>query len=73
MHSLKLISFISFLTLVGCAQTVRKPSVTSNLEYVKDYRTGLCFVNNPLYDTHGKTHVLTNVPCNDEVENLVNP
>lgn len=71
MHSLKLISFISVLALVGCAQTVRKPSITTNLEYVRDNRTGLCFVNNVLYDTHGKKNVLTNVPCNDDVLDII--
>lgn len=42
------------------------------INYVKDNRTGLCFVYNPVNNGHGFTQdVYTNVPCTPEVEGLL--
>ena len=45
-----------------------------NVGYVKDERTGLCFVDNVVHDGYyglGFTHVYSNVPCSPEVERLL--
>lgn len=42
------------------------------IQYVKDNRTGLCFVYNGVNNGHGFTQdVYANVPCTPEVEKLL--
>lgn len=76
MRLLKLMT-ISLLVL-GCDQPQTNGQNLSptaqNIGYVKDERTGLCFVDNIVHDGYyglGYTHVYTNVPCSPEVERIL--
>jgi len=75
MHSLKAISLL-LLFLLGCSEATRKEIFPTRAEganrilYVKDTRTGLCFVSNEIL-TDINSVVLTNVPCTPEVEKLL--
>jgi hypothetical protein len=68
------------LLLLGCNESARKeffPTPTENAQrilYVKDQRTGLCFVFNSVGASAqgGGGDVYTNVPCSPEVERLIN-
>jgi hypothetical protein len=64
------------LFLLGCSEATRKEIFPTRAEganrilYVKDTRTGLCFVSNEIL-TDINSVVLTNVPCTPEVEKLL--
>lgn len=64
------------LCFMGCSEATRKDLFPSRAEsanrilYVKDTRTGLCFVSNEIL-TDINSIVLTNVPCTPEVEKLL--
>lgn len=63
--------------LPGCTEESRKewfPSASEaaqTIRYVKDNRTGLCFVYNAVSTSNGGGTIYTNVPCSPEVERLV--
>lgn len=71
----KLIFVILFL--IACNPEQRKeffPSVkeqADQLTYVKDHRTNLCFVWNPVYTSGMTSDTFVNVPCIPEVEKLI--
>lgn len=74
---MKYLLFIISLSLItSCNEDFRKevfPTVqeqANQLTYVKDNRTGLCFVYNTIF-TDVNSKVLTNVPCTPEVERLI--
>ncbi len=67
------------LCLLGCNESTRKEMFPTPQEsaqgitYVKDQRTGLCFVYNSIGMSAqgGGGDVYTNVPCTPEVEKLI--
>lgn len=62
------------MLLVGCDQVISNPDRDANqLYYVKDERTGLCFVYNSIGMSAqgGGGDVYTNVPCTTEVEKVI--
>jgi hypothetical protein len=76
---MRLLKVSSLLLLcLGCNQnqTDNAPKLSkaaSNIEYVIDERTGLCFVDNTVNDGYnglGMSHIYTNVPCAQSVINL---
>lgn len=74
---MKKILFLS-LFLLSCKEIRKELLITGNEEvqsirYVKDHRTGLCFVFNYVAPTAygGGGLVFTNVPCSPEVEKLL--
>jgi len=72
------VAIISLL-LFGCSEENRKkffPTAaerTEGIRYVKDQRTGLCFVYNYVDSSAqgGGGAVFANVPCSPEVEKLI--
>jgi hypothetical protein len=62
---------LCLLLVMGCE--VQKPQdEVQTIEYYKDSRTGLCFVNNSINNGHWMVyHVYSNVPCTPEVEKLI--
>jgi len=73
------VAIISLL-LVGCSEETRKqmfpsPQVQAQgIRYVKDERTGLCFVDSTVDDGYhgmGTSHIYSSVPCTPEVEKLL--
>ncbi len=69
------------LLLMGCNERVRQEMFPTphekaqGITYVKDQRTGLCFVYNDISMSAqgGGGDVYTYVPCTPEVEKLVTP
>jgi hypothetical protein len=67
------------LCLFGCSEQTRHEMFPSpqesaqGIHYVKDNRTGLCFVYNSIGMSAqgGGGDVYTNVPCTPEVEKLI--
>lgn len=55
---------LSLLVLLALGCDVNK---TAEVEYLKDYRTDLCFAQY----FNGKGWSVTNVPCTPEVERLI--
>lgn len=71
--------FLLCLTLFACDEETRKQwnptpqESAQGIRYVKDNRTGLCFVYNNIGMSAqgGGGDVYTNVPCTPEVEKLI--
>jgi hypothetical protein len=61
------IAIINSVLLIGCHFSTSDEEV-KQLEYYKDTRTGLCFVENVTYYGYD---VFANVPCTPEVERLI--
>ena len=72
----KVSKIVLLLCLIGCSNETRKEwfptraEAANSILYVKDTRTGLCFVSNEIL-TDINSIVLTNVPCTPEVEKLL--
>ena len=70
--------YLFLLCLLGCTEQSRQeffPPVekrVTQITYVQDPRTNLCFVNNEVSNAEiGSSDVFTNVPCTPEVLKLV--
>lgn len=64
--------------IAGCTEHARSelfPDTAqrvSEITYVKDKRTNLCFAHNSVNNGHGFAYdVFVNVPCTPEVESLI--
>jgi hypothetical protein len=68
---------ICLLMLVGCERAERNQQKAiqesaNNIQYIKDQRTGLCFVQSYVSEYPiGTATIYTNVPCSPEVELLI--
>lgn len=78
MRLLKASLSIVLLCLIACNEQTRREMFpptedrANQLTYVKDGRTGLCFVHNSVNNGHGFSEdVFTNVPCTPEVEFII--
>jgi len=61
-----------FLLLIGCNSPEKINTQINQIEYYKDIRTNLCFVNNDTFNSNGFTfNIFTCVPCTPEVESLL--
>jgi hypothetical protein len=76
---MKTIILLLCFSLLACSEESRKKffpepdEKVQGITYVKDKRTGLCFVYNSVSGSAqgGGGDVYTNVPCSPEVEKLI--
>lgn len=70
---MKRILLILLVLCYGCDDATSSERASRNIHYIKDNRTGLCFVDSTF--TSGNVpitnHIYTNVPCTKEVEDLL--
>jgi hypothetical protein len=76
MRLLKASSLFIILCSQGCADLRKEIAPTpteqvSNILYIKDSRTGLCFAHNLIYTSPASSDVYVYVPCTPEVEKLL--